>query len=447
MGIAIPPQAAVVLDRLDQSGYEAYLVGGCVRDSLLGRPPGDWDAATSARPEETERALSGFRVIGTGLRHGTVTVLSSGMPVEVTTYRVDGDYSDGRHPDSVSFTASLTEDLSRRDFTINALAYSPAAGVVDHFGGMEDLAMKRIRCVGDPDRRFQEDGLRILRALRFSSVLGFSVEAQTAESLVRNRALLDRIARERIQAEFTKLLCGRDAGKVLRRFREVIAQFIPELAPCFDFMQHNPHHIYDVWEHTLHCVDAAEPQPVLRLTMLLHDIGKPACFSQDEAGVGHFYGHVSKSADLAKAILTRLRYDKKTGTAVEALVRSHDLPMSPEPKVMRTRLNRLGEYQLRMLLKVAAADVKAKAPEDLRRLKTLESCEKELENILSQKECFSLGGLAVGGNDLLAIGIEKGPEIGETLRALLAAVIAGRCTNSRAALLQYAKNLRKEEKT
>ena len=446
MEIAIPPQAAAVLEKLNKNGFEAYLVGGCVRDSLLGRSPGDWDAATSARPEEVERALSGFRVIETGLKHGTVTVLSAGMPVEVTTYRVEGGYSDGRHPDSVAFTESLTEDLSRRDFTINALAYSPSSGVVDRFGGMEDLALKRVRCVGDPDRRFGEDGLRILRALRFSSVLGFCVEAETAESLVRNRALLDRIARERIQVEFTKLLCGQNAGKVLRRFREVFAQFIPELAPCFGFDQHNPHHPYDVWEHTLHGVDAVEPEPVLRLAMLLHDIGKPECFSLDKAGVGHFYGHASKSADHAEAILTRLRYDKKTVQTVEALVRLHGLPMSPEPKVMRTRLNRLGEDQLRMLLKIAAADVKAKAPEEFRRLSLLEGCEIELENILRQKVCFSLDGLAVGGDDLLSIGITEGPEVGETLRALLAAVIDGRCTNSRAALLQYAKNLRRGKK-
>ncbi len=446
MEIAIPPQAAAVLDRLNQSGYEAYLVGGCVRDSLLGRSPCDWDAATSARPEETERALSGFRVIGTGLKHGTVTVLSAGMPVEVTTYRVDGSYSDGRHPDRVSFTESLEDDLSRRDFTINALAYSPSSGVVDRFGGVEDLTKKYVRCVGEPDRRFEEDGLRILRALRFSAVLGFAVEPRTAESLVRNRALLDRIARERIQVEFTKLICGRDAAKVLRRFREVFAQFIPELTPCFGFEQHNPHHNYDVWEHTLHCIDAVEPEPVLRLTMLLHDIAKPECFSRDKAGVGHFYGHASKSAEQAKNILTRLRYDRRTVQAVEGLVRLHDLPMSPEPKVMRTRLNRLGEDQLRMLLKISAADVKAKAPEEFRRLRALEGCERELENILKQKECFSLDGLAVNGKDLLAIGITEGPAVGRTLRALLGAVIDGRCTNSHTALLQCAKNLREGKK-
>ncbi len=445
MGIAIPPKAAAVLGRLNESGYEAYLVGGCVRDSLLGGAPGDWDVATSAEPEETKRALSGFRVIETGLKHGTVTVLSDGMPVEVTTFRVDGDYSDGRHPDRVSFTKSLAEDLSRRDFTVNALAYSAAQGVVDLFGGLEDLAQKRIRCVGDPDLRFAEDGLRILRALRFSSVLGFSVEAGTAESLVKNRALLDCIARERIQAEFTKLLCGQNAGKVLRRFREVIAQFIPELVPCFDFQQRNPHHIYDVWEHTLHCVDAVEPAPVLRLTMLLHDIGKPECFTLDKNGVGHFYGHASKSADAAQAILTRLRYDKKTTAAVEALVRLHDLPMSPEPAVMRRRLNRFGADRLRMLLRVAAADVKAKAPEENRRLKMLESCCRELNDILKQNECFSLDQLAVNGSDLLKIGIAEGPEIGRTLQSLLSAVIAGKCENSREALLRCAKKLRKEE--
>jgi tRNA nucleotidyltransferase (CCA-adding enzyme) len=270
MKIKIPSQVDGVLKRLSENGREAYAVGGCVRDSLLGLTPNDWDVATSALPEETERIFADCRVIETGLKHGTVTILSGGMPIEVTTYRIDGAYSDGRHPDDVSFTRNLKDDLARRDFTVNALAYNPESGLADCFGGRQDLADGIIRCVGDADIRFREDGLRILRALRFSSVLGFSIESRTAESALRNRDLLDRIAGERIQAEFTKLLCGRGAAEVLRKFREIIAQFIPEIRPSFGFDQHNPHHSYDVWEHVLHSVNAVTPEPVLRLTMFLH---------------------------------------------------------------------------------------------------------------------------------------------------------------------------------
>jgi tRNA nucleotidyltransferase (CCA-adding enzyme) len=442
MELQIPPQVAAVLDALEQGGFEACLVGGCVRDSLLGKAPEDWDVATSARPEDAERALCGFRVLETGLKHGTVTALSGGLPVEVTAYRIDGRYSDGRHPDRVAFTGSLQEDLARRDFTVNALAYSRKEGLVDCFGGRNDLERKRIRCVGQPDRRFQEDGLRILRALRFSSVLGFSIERGTARSLVRNRALLDRIARERIQSEFTKMICGKNAAQVMREFREVVAQFVPEIRPCFGFDQHNPHHRYDVWEHTLHCVESAPPEPVLRLTMFLHDIGKPGCFTRDAKGIGHFYGHASQSAELAQTILKRLRYDKKTVRTVVELIRCHDLPLPPDERFLRRRLNRLGEEKLRLLFQVAAADTMGKNQADRSRLETLKNAERLLDMILTQEQCFSLSSLAVGGKDLLLEGIPEGPAVGDMLQTLLSAVIDGKCSNSRTELLQYVRQLK-----
>lgn len=442
MVIQIPPQVDDILKKFTQSGQEAYIVGGCVRDSLLGKQPNDWDVATSARPEETQRIFQGTPIIETGLKHGTVTILSGGMPVEVTTFRIDGAYSDGRHPDGVSFTGNLQEDLARRDFTVNALAYNSKDGIVDCFGGMDDIKEQEIRCVGEADKRFQEDGLRILRALRFSSVLGFSIEKETAASILRNRELLHRIAKERIQAEFTKLLCGKDAAKVLREFREVIAQFIPEICAAFEFEQHNPHHSYDVWEHTLHCVDAVEPEPVLRLTMFLHDLGKPLCYSRDAKGIGHFYGHAAKSEELAHKILTRLRYDKKTENTVLTLVKNHDLPLQPEERTLRRRLNKLGEPNLRLLLKVTEADTKGKDIPDCERFESLRKANLILDSILEQNQCFSLDSLAVKGSDLLEIGIPEGISVGRTLQKLLDAVMDGKCPNSKPELLQYAHRLK-----
>ena len=438
MELLIPPEVDAILNRFTENGREAYAVGGCVRDSLLGLEPHDWDVATSALPEETERIFSDRRVIETGLKHGTVTVLWNGMSVEVTTYRVDGPYSDGRHPDGVAFTRSLEEDLARRDFTVNALAYRKEAGLVDCFGGRRDLADGVIRCVGDADVRFREDGLRILRALRFASTLGFSIEEKTAESAVRNRGLLDRIAGERIREEFLKLLCGRGAVPVLRRYREIIAQFLPELRPAFGFEQHNPHHSYDVWEHTLHSVEAVEPESVLRLTMLLHDIGKPFCFTRGADGVGHFYGHPEKSAELARAILDRLRFDRKTASAVVTLVKSHGLPLLPEERCLRRRLNLLGERNLRLLVRVEEADAKSKASPDEAYLAALGKIPAALDRMLAERQCFRLKDLAVDGNDLLRAGVPEGAAVGETLRALLGAVLDGRCANSKPELLRYA---------
>ena len=446
MEIQIPPEVDAVRQALARGGYEAYAVGGCVRDSLLGLAPKDWDLTTSARPEQAKRALAAFRVIDTGLRHGTVTALSGGTAVEVTSYRVDGPYSDGRHPDAVAFTASLKEDLARRDFTVNALAYRPETGLVDCFGGLQDLAEKRIRCVGDADRRFREDGLRILRALRFSADLGFAVEPETARSLLRNRELLDRVARERIRAEFTRLLCGKDAAAVLREFREAAAQFIPELHPCFGFRQRNPHHPYDVWEHTLRCVDAVPRGPVLRLTMLLHDIGKPLCFSAGSDGVGHFYGHAAKSAELAEEILRRLRYDKRTVSDVTTLVRWHDVPLPPDERFLRRRLGRLGEENLHRLFRVQAADTVGKSPADRGRLDALCRAEAMLDALLARGDCFRLRDLAVNGGDLLRAGVPEGAAVGEILRALLAAVVDGKCPNSRAELLSYAAALKRGDR-
>ncbi len=438
MNLSIPEPVRELLQRFSQSGFEAVVVGGCVRDSLLGQAPHDWDIATSARPEQIGEALSGFRLLETGLKHGTVTALSGGMAVEITTYRVDGTYSDSRHPDSVTFTGSLKADLARRDFTVNAIAYSEKTGLADCFGGRRDLERRILRCVGEPARRFEEDALRILRGLRFAAVLGFSVEPETARSMRELKFLLGRIAKERISAELTKLLCGKDAPAVLREFPDVIGQVLPEILPMVGFDQHNPHHIYDVWEHTLHALGAIEPLPIPRLTMLLHDSGKPHTYTQDEKGAGHFYGHGKISLQLAEAALKRLRFDGVTIRTVCLLIRLHDTPMIEDEKWVRRQLGRIGEENFRTLISVHRADCLAQNPEYRDRLESYRRVGRILDKVLSEQQCFRLRDLAVNGRDLLALGFSPDKRLGETLDELLDAVIDGKCPNEKEALLRLA---------
>lgn len=438
MPIILPPFIESLLNRFTQNGAEAYVVGGCIRDSLRGETPHDWDVATSALPEQTMAMFSDCTVIPTGLQHGTVTVLWHDMPVEITTYRVDGAYSDSRRPDSVQFTRSLTEDLRRRDFTINALAYHPAHGLVDPFGGQADLENRCIRCVGDADTRFTEDALRILRALRFSSVLGFSIEQETARSLVRLHARLDAVAPERIASELTKLLCGENVCEVLLDYAPVITQLLPELAPAVGFAQNSPYHCYDVYTHIAHSVAAVPADPILRWTMLLHDSGKPACYTQDQRGVGHFHGHAAVSEPYAETVLRRLRMDNATLTAVCELVRLHDVPIEPTERVVLRWLNRIGEERLRQLLLVKAADCAAQAPHVRDRLELLPRISALIEQIKASHSCFSLRTLAVNGNDLLARGAPAGKPVGELLERLLDAVISGQRPNEKSALLALA---------
>ncbi|MDR3729017.1 MAG: HD domain-containing protein, partial [Oscillospiraceae bacterium] len=321
--VPIPSYVARVLTELEARGFQAFCVGGCVRDCLLGRVPEDWDVTTSALPEQT-MALFGQQAVPTGLRHGTVTVVSGGKGVEVTTFRVDGAYGDNRHPDSVTFTRSLPEDLARRDFTVNAMAMDLRGRIQDPWGGQADLERRCLRCVGEPERRFREDALRVMRGLRFSAVLGFDLEEETAAALVRCRELLGHIAVERLREELVKLLCGPQAAQVLRRWPQVVEVILPEIGPLVGFDQHNRHHCYDVWEHTLHVLDAVEPVPVLRCAALFHDMGKPECFALDEAGGGHFMGHPVVSRRIAEAIMTRLRFDNATREQIALLVEWHD---------------------------------------------------------------------------------------------------------------------------
>ena len=414
-----------------------------MRDSLLGREPADWDLATSALPEQTEAALAGYRLVETGLKHGTVTALTDGGPVEITTFRTDGAYHDGRHPDRVAFVPSLEEDLARRDFTVNAMALAPDGTVIDLYGGREDLAAGLIRCVGEPSRRFGEDALRILRALRFASKLDFAIEPETARRALADRALLDRVSRERVMAELSGILTGPGAGRVLRQYGPVIFQVIPALAPQAGFDQKNPNHIHDIWTHTTMAVDAVEADPVLRLTMLLHDVGKPPCFFTDEKGVGHFYGHGETGAEMADAILRRLRCDNATRERVCLLIRNHDIKPPKTPKAARRLLARLGEDAARQLVACWRAD-NADRPAAVRErnLALIDDWEELLaEALTGPAPCFSVKSLAVDGRDIMALGVPEGPAVGRVLKALFGRVLDGEVANRREELLAAARDI------
>lgn len=435
--IILPKEVSFALNMLCSNGFEAYIVGGCVRDSLMSLKPKDYDITTSALPEETKKIFKEFNLIETGIKHGTVTVIIDGIPLEITTYRVDSDYSDNRHPDSVNFTRSLKEDASRRDFTMNAIAYSDSDGIKDFFNGQADIQNGIIRCVGDADKRFNEDALRIMRALRFASVLGFSVEDNTKKAIFKNKALLLNISAERLASELSKLLCGKDAGKILTEYIDVLGVIIPELLPMKGFNQHNCHHIYDVLEHTAQVIDNIPPSVDLRLSALFHDIGKPPCFALSEDGVGHFYGHAKISAQLSLEIMTRLKYDNQTKDVVCTLVKAHDVQIENTEKAVKRALNKYTPEIFSKLILLKRADNFGQNPEYRFRQNGYDALEKTAQKILSEKQCFSLKNLAVNGNDLIKLGIKPGPEMGNILNMLLEKVINGELTNDKQRISEY----------
>ena len=437
----VPAQVNTALDLLAHAGFEAFLVGGSVRDYVRENKQGsDWDITTNALPEETKAVFQGYRLIETGLKHGTVTVVMDGEPLEITTYRIDGSYTDHRRPDSVSFTGNLRDDVERRDFTMNALAYNPKTGIVDLVGGVDDIRANLIRCVGDPDRRFQEDALRILRALRFASVLEMTIDPATAAAAHRNKALLSSVASERVQVELTKLLCGTGAAQVLREFADVIAVVLPEISPMFDFDQKNPHHDRDIWNHTVSVVSSIPPLPHLRWTALLHDIGKPHCFFTDSDGIGHFYGHAAQSTAIADTVLNRLRFDHATRDQVLLLVKHHDAPLPTEEKGIKRLMNRFGAEAALQLVEVHRADTAGLHPSCAYRYEEFDAVQAKIEQLLVEEACFSLKDLAVNGNDLIEKGL-RGKQIGNTLQLLLEAVIDGTVPNERSELLNYADRI------
>ena len=434
----IPVEVQEILNCLEQAGYEAYLVGGCIRDCLIGKVPQDWDITTSAQPEQVISSFPHTIVLPTGLRHGTVSVRQGGMTCEVTSYRTEFGVSDGRHPRVVQFGCSLEEDLKRRDFTVNAMAYHPQKGLIDLFGGQKDLEKRLIRCVGDPDLRFQEDALRILRAMRFASVYGFSIQRETACAIHRNYALLGRISVERVLEEFRRFLIGKNPSQLLREFSDVAGFLFPELEPSFGFEQKNPHHSLDIWEHTLKALEDTPPDYIVRMAVLLHDSGKPNCFTEDQAGIGHFYGHNKCSSELAESCLKRLRCDKESMAQIILLVRWHDAPLETQRQLLRM-LNRLGEPLLRKLLLVKRADLRAHAPADIPLgEERLRRSEQLLNLILTQHVCFSLRDLAINGEDLLQLGFSQGPLLGSCLKGLLGEVLEGRLENQKEVLLAWA---------
>ena len=436
-GSDIPAGARYILRTLTAAGWEAFLVGGCVRDLLRGVPPHDWDICTSARPEETKRCFAGRRMLETGARHGTVTVLEDGEPYEITTCRAEGPYSDGRRPDCVTFVSDLETDLARRDFTVNAIAMDPDGALRDPFGGRADLRAGLIRCVGEPDRRFQEDGLRLMRALRFAAVLGYAIEERTARAIHENRFMLDRVSAERINAELRRLLTGPKAGDVLRQYPDVFCQFWPQLAPLVTLEQNTPWHCWGGWEHTIHAVEAASADRILRLTMLLHDIGKPACKSTDENEIDHFYGHPAVSAKLADQMLRALKFDNKTRERVVTLVEHHDVQIPCRDRSIRKWLGRLGPETFFQLLEVKRADGMGQAYELVKdRLTELEKMKTKAKELVAQGQCFSLKNLAVNGQDVIAAGIVPGPEVGRVLEGLLERVFNGEVSNKRETLLK-----------
>ena len=438
MKFEIPSGAEHILQTLADAGYETYLVGGCVRDMLRGVEPHDWDICTSARPEETERCFAGERIVETGLKHGTVTVLVDGEPYEITTYRTEGPYSDSRRPDYVRFVPDLEEDLARRDFTMNAIAMDPQGDLRDPFGGAKDIGSGLIRCVGRPDRRFREDGLRVMRALRFAAVFGYAIEGRTAQAVHENRAMLDRVAAERINAELRKLLVGKGAGDVLRQYPDVFCQFWPQLGPLVALEQNDPWHCWGGWEHTIHALEAAPADVTLRLAMLLHDIGKPACRSTDEKGIDHFYGHPAVSAQLADQMLRALKFDNKTRERVALLVERHDARLRPGSQAVRRWLGRLGPEAFFQLLEVERADNMGQDLEKVRdRLDELGEIGATAERILTERQCLTRKDLAVDGRDVIAAGVGPGPEVGRILEGALEQVLNGEAPNERSALLRW----------
>ncbi|MDO4284657.1 MAG: CCA tRNA nucleotidyltransferase [Eubacteriales bacterium] len=435
--IVLPEPVRQILSVLHGAGYEAYVVGGCVRDSLLGREPEDWDITTSAKPEQTKALFR--RTIDTGIQHGTVTVMLGGKGYEITTYRIDGAYEDGRHPKQVSFTASLSEDLRRRDFTINAMAYSEEEGVIDLFCGMEDLEAGVIRAVGDPAERFTEDALRIMRAVRFSAQLGYEIEEETKRAISKIAPNLRKVSAERIQVELTKLLCSAHPDDLRIAWETgMTGIFLPEFDACMETPQHNPHHRYSVGEHILHSLPEVRPDKVLRLAMLLHDIGKPLCRTTDADGTDHFHGHAEKSAGMAEQILRRLKYDNDTIRRVERLVRYHGLTIEETPAGMRRAIVEVGEELFPLLFEVKYADGAAQSEYRLPEKKELLARWRELyDGVMERGDCLNLKQLAVSGKDLIVAGMKPGEQLGQTLQAMLRDVLERPQDNTREYLMEH----------
>lgn len=436
--MTLPPYARLCLDRLENAGFAAYAVGGCVRDSLLGLTPHDFDLCTCATPEQIRQVFSDCRLVLAGEKHGTVTVIIDAQPVEITTFRLEGGYRDNRHPDWVKFVPTVEEDLSRRDFTVNAMAYSPKRGFADPFGGREDLEQKILRAVGEPSLRFTEDSLRILRGLRFSVRYDLTPEKATWDAMVSLSPLMENLARERVFDEICKLLPLVDARE-LQTFAPILCQVLPELTPMVGYQQHSKHHIYDLMEHTARAVESVPPQLGLRWAALLHDIGKPDTCVTDETGEGHYHGHAQKSAQMADAALLRLKAPTALRKQVTDLISRHMSPLEPDKHLLRRRLGKYGIQETWDLLELQKADYIATGTKEAPG--PFPEIARRIEEILEEAACFSIRDLAVNGNDLLGLGFAPGPSLGKCLETLLRLVQEDAIPNEKTALLEKAKEL------
>ena len=438
--IVMPEKARHIVNTIRAAGFEAYVVGGCVRDSILGREPQDWDITTSARPEQVKALFP--RTIDTGLQHGTVTVMQDREGFEVTTYRIDGEYEDSRHPREVTFTPNLEEDLKRRDFTVNAMAYNEEKGLVDIFGGIEDIRAGMIRCVGNPLERFREDALRILRAIRFSAQLGYHIDEITEEGIRQLAPTLGNISSERIQAELVKIMLSAHPDFLRKAYDMGVTKvFLPEFDAAMETEQRHPHHSYTVGEHILHSLSGVEDDKVLRLTMLFHDIGKPVTLTTDDQGITHFYEHATVSAEMAENILRRLKFDNETIGMVSRLVLYHDYgnDVDPDLRILRRAVNKIGEDAFPALFKVKYADILAQSEyQRQEKLARLEKWQQLYGEMLAKKQCVSLKSLAVTGSDLIAAGMSPGKKLGDTLQKLLELVLEDPSCNTKERLLEEA---------
>lgn len=474
MTIKMPKDVSWIIDTLESAGYEAYAVGGCVRDKVLGRTPEDWDITTSAKPEDIKRLFR--KTIDTGIQHGTVTIMRNHVGYEVTTYRIDGEYEDNRHPKSVEFTDNLKLDLERRDFTINAMAYNDTRGLVDEFAGMEDIRSRIIRCVGNPGERFDEDALRMLRAVRFSGQLGFAVDEETRQAIVERAKHLEHISAERIRVELTKLLVSKDAGQLREAYHTGMTKvFLPEFDVMMETEQKNPHHIFTVGEHTIHSVEimnfffgkysgkwdsglvpegvrkqaeaitaglTKKQHMILCVSMLLHDVGKPQTMTVDENGIGHFYGHPEAGEKMASEILKRLTFDNETVALVKRLIHWHDYQYGDSVKSMRKILAAMGKDLMPLLFLVQYSDILAQNPDTFApKLAKVDRAVELWREILESGAALELKDLEINGRDLISLGIEPGPEIGRILKQTLEYVLEAPERNRREELLEFVKRL------
>ncbi len=445
MNIRIPQPVLTLMDRLEAAGHQAWVVGGCVRDTLLGIEPHDWDMCTDALPEEMKEIFRDKQLILAGVKHGTVAVVMEGSPVEITTFRTEGGYDDARHPQWVRFETSIGADLSRRDFTVNAMAYCPRLGLSDPWGGQKDLQDHVLRAVGDPEKRFTEDGLRILRGIRFAARFGLKPEPETGMAMERLAHTLSCQARERVYAELCGFLLSARVQDMLT-FAPVLTAAIPELGSMVGFRQNNPHHIYDVYTHTAHVVELTPPILAVRWAALLHDVAKPHTYSVDDRGIGHFYGHARKSAELADQILRGLKAPNALREQVVTLVAYHsasrDMGTLESDKPLRRLLRRLGEDTLRQLLALDRADDGGKGtPPDTA---VFDGLQQAVERILAEQPCLTVNRLAIGGRELMALGVPQGPELGKLLNRLLDEVTDGDLENEKEALLTRVRVLLEE---